>query len=34
LAKKWPVISKRKEPLPEHEKWTGVAGKLEHLDRA
>ena len=34
LAKKWPAIVKGKEPLPDHKKWTGVAGKLEHLDRA
>ena len=33
LAKKWLPITKRKDPLPDHEKWTNVPNKLEHLDR-
>jgi ferredoxin len=33
LAKKWLPITKQKDPLPEHEKWTNVPNKLEHLDR-
>jgi ferredoxin len=34
LAKKWSPITKRKDPLPDHEKWTNVPNKLEHLDRS
>jgi ferredoxin len=33
LAKKWSPITKRKDPLLDHEKWTNVPNKLEHLDR-
>ncbi len=29
----WTVINVRKDPLPDHEAWTGVADKLAHLDR-
>lgn len=33
LAKEWPVIYEKKEPLPEAEKWDGVEGKLKYLER-
>lgn len=33
LAKIWPEITRKKDPLPDAEEWTGVANKLEHLDR-
>lgn len=33
LAKVWSPITKRKAPLPEHEKWTDVPNKLQYLDR-
>jgi ferredoxin len=33
LAKVWPAITKRKDPLPDHEKWTNVPNKLQYLDR-
>jgi len=33
LAKKWPVITKRKDPLPDYEKWNGIPNKIKHLDR-
>ena len=33
LAKKWPVIAKRKDPMPDHEKWTGVPDKLQYLEQ-
>ena len=33
LAKKWPIITKSKDPMPDHEKWTGVPDKLQYLDR-
>ncbi|MFU8925188.1 ferredoxin FdxA [Acinetobacter puyangensis] len=29
----WQVINEKKEALPEHEKWHGVAEKLQNLDR-
>lgn len=31
LANAWPEISKRNPPLPDHEKWDGVEGKLKLL---
>ena len=34
LSKTWPVISKQQNPMPEAEKWDGVVGKLQHLDRS
>lgn len=34
LSEKWPVITIRKEPLPDAEEWDGVENKLEHLDRS
>ena len=33
LAKVWPAITKRKDSLPEHEKWANVPNKLQYLDR-
>ena len=30
-AKKWPVITKQKDPLPEAEEYDGVEGKFEKL---
>ena len=30
-AAKWPVISQKKEPLPDAAEWEGVDGKREHL---
>jgi hypothetical protein len=32
LAKLWPAITRRKDPLPDHEKWAGVSDKLQYLD--
>ncbi|PWD87514.1 ferredoxin FdxA [Ignatzschineria cameli] len=33
LARKWPVITEQKPPLPEAEKWDGVPNKLPHLEK-
>ena len=33
LAQLWPEISKEKAPLPDHEKWDKVEGKLKYLQR-
>ena len=33
LAKIWKPITKSKESMPEHEKWAGVANKLQYLKR-
>ena len=33
LAKEWPVIIERKDPLPDADDWAQVKGKLEHLER-
>ena len=33
LAKTWPSITKRKEPLPEAEEWKDKTGKLDQLIR-
>ena len=33
LARLWPPLTKSKESMPEHEKWTGVANKLQYLKR-
>ena len=33
LSKSWPVIFARTEPMQDAEKWDGVVGKLQHLDR-
>lgn len=29
----WTQITSMKDPLPDHEKWTGVSGKLKELNR-
>jgi ferredoxin len=33
LAKEWPEIVARKDPLPDHEEWLNVKGKLDQLER-
>lgn len=33
LAKNWPVIAERKDPLPEADAFNGQAGKLADLER-
>jgi len=33
LSRLWPTLTKSKESLPEAEKWSGVADKLQHLIR-
>ncbi len=33
LAKIWPVINEQKEPLPDAEKWNGVKGKRQYLEK-
>ncbi len=33
LAQKWPVITERKDPLPDAEQWDGKPDKLPHLER-
>jgi len=33
LSRTWPVITARKDPLPDAEEWDGVEGKLQHLER-
>lgn len=33
LSKQWPVITERKEPLPDADEWDGVPNKLEKLER-
>ena len=32
LAKQWPVINVKTDPLPEAEKWDGVKGKIKYLE--
>ena len=32
LAKIWPVINLKTDPLPEAEKWDGVKGKIKYLE--
>jgi ferredoxin len=32
LSMKWPNISKKKEPLPDHAEWNGRPGKLDLLE--
>lgn len=31
LAKRWPVIAERHDPLPDHEDWAQVRGKRDAL---
>ncbi|MDJ0864433.1 MAG: ferredoxin family protein [Gammaproteobacteria bacterium] len=33
LAKVWPVISEKKDGLPDAEQWDGVPDKLQYLER-
>ncbi|MFA7097444.1 MAG: ferredoxin FdxA [Gammaproteobacteria bacterium] len=33
LAKQWPVINRKKEPLPDAEEWKDVKDKLKYLER-
>ncbi|MBL4680751.1 MAG: ferredoxin family protein [Pseudomonadales bacterium] len=33
LSEIWPVITEKKDPLPESEEWAEVHGKMEHLVR-
>jgi ferredoxin len=33
LAKTWPVIDTMKDPLPDADKWNGVKGKLQYLEK-
>ena len=33
LAKSWPVIAERREPLADADEWNGVADKLDKLER-
>ena len=33
LAKVWPVITEKKDPLPDADEWAEVKGKLKYLER-
>jgi ferredoxin len=33
LAKAWPVITDKKDALPDAEQWKDVKDKLQHLER-
>ncbi|WP_373975439.1 ferredoxin family protein [Chitinibacter sp. SCUT-21] len=33
LAKQWPIIIQKKDPLPDHEEWAGVSGKIDQIER-
>jgi ferredoxin len=33
LARQWPVITQKKDPLPDAEDWKDVPNKLQHLER-
>ena len=33
LAKVWPAIVERKDPLPDADEWNKVADKLQHLEK-
>ena len=33
LSRVWPLITERREPLPDAEAWNGATGKLDHLER-
>ena len=33
LSRIWKPLTKAKDAMPEHEKWTGVANKLQYLKR-
>lgn len=34
LARQWPVLLQRIEPLEDHARWSGQADKLVHLQRS
>jgi|SRR5690606_10871740 len=31
LSRMWPVITRKNGPMPDHQQWTGVEGKRQHL---
>ena len=33
ISRIWPTITEKKDPLPEHEDWAELEGKLQHLER-
>lgn len=33
LSREWPVITEKKDPLPDAEEWDGVPDKLKYLER-
>jgi ferredoxin len=33
LSKQWPVLTERKEPLPDAADWDGKPDKLQHLEK-
>lgn len=33
LSAVWPNITEKKDALPDYEKWDGVEGKLQYLER-
>jgi len=33
LAKTWPAITSKKQPLPDADKWNGVKEKLQYLEK-
>lgn len=33
LAKQWPIIIQKKDPLPDHEEWAGIHGKINQIER-
>ncbi|GHD59193.1 ferredoxin FdxA [Jeongeupia chitinilytica] len=33
LSKSWPAIVEKKDPLPDHETWAAVSGKLDQVER-
>lgn len=33
LSQTWPPIVEKKDPLPDHEKWAAIHGKLDQIER-
>ncbi len=33
LSQQWPVITQRKDPLPDADEWDGKADKLQYLEK-
>ena len=33
LSQTWPTIVSKKDPLPDHETWASVSGKIEQIER-